>query len=296
MFKKISISILTTAFLFLFILPVFGVTERTIERGITGVENDIEELIEDIIDIVSERIKEITSAENPALEFKEKGILTEKKKEEIEKKMIAIKEEIADLREKVDELDEELNTDVPINIDGEVTANGEVELTWKGNADTEYYVGYKATKSGGPYTEVGITEKLTGKVTGLEGGKTYYFVVTQVVDEKESEYSEEIKIKMPTFTTPYNIKGEVVNVGQLELTWSSKEDVTKYRIYRSTKSGGSYTLIGESTTKKFTDTSLSLYTTYYYVITQIVDGEESEYSAEHMDNWYYNWKGEISSL
>src|SRR5262249_18059526 len=57
-------------------------------------------------------------------------------------------------------------------------------------------------------------------------------------------------------------------------------DVTSYRIYRATASGGPYTQVGTSPTPAFTDTGLTNGVTYYYVVTALDAHFESQPSAE----------------
>jgi hypothetical protein len=215
------------------------------------------------------------------------------KRAEIQKKLLDLLKDLQDLRKKIDELEdlEEGAADAPTNLRAAIIGYGEVRLTWRGDKNAEYFVGYKAKRSGGPYTEVGITEKTSGIVTGLEKG-THYLVVTQVVKGKESGYSREVKIVMNLDPTPYNIKTDASDIGELTLTWDTDQsNVTKYKIYRGSKTGGPYRLLGESTRKSFVDTTAGLQALHYYVVTQVVSGEESDYSTEHIDSWFYNFQG-----
>jgi hypothetical protein len=220
-------------------------------------------------------------------------IIDPEKKAEIQAKLIAIMQDLVALRKKIEGLEDlqEGALDAPTNIKAAIIGYGEVRLTWRGDKDAEYFVGYKATKSGGPYTEVGVSEKNSGIVTGLEEGRSYYLVVTQVVNGKESGYSREVKIVMDREPTPFNIESEATDIGQLTLTWETdRSNIDKYRVYRANKTGGPYTLIGEATKETFKD-SVGLQAMHYYVVTQIIDGQESDFSVEHIDSWFYNFTG-----
>jgi len=216
------------------------------------------------------------------------------KKAGIEAKLVAIMKDLIALREKLENLEDlqEGAPDAPTNVRAAIIGYGEVRLTWRGDENAEYFVGYKATKSGGPYTEVGVSEKNSGVITGLEGGgKSHYLVITQVVNGKESGYSREVKIVMDREPTPFNIESEATDIGQLTLTWETdRSNVQKYKIYRANKAGGPYTLVGETIKASFKD-SVGLQAMYYYVITQIINGKESDFSVEHVDSWFYNFTG-----
>ncbi|MHC4125818.1 MAG: CBM96 family carbohydrate-binding protein, partial [Planctomycetota bacterium] len=72
----------------------------------------------------------------------------------------------------------------------------EVSLNWDDNnePDLSYYVVYRDTSSGGPYTEVAsniTTNAYTD--TGLSNGTTYYYVIT-AVDNSENESADSIEV------------------------------------------------------------------------------------------------------
>ncbi len=81
---------------------------------------------------------------------------------------------------------------------------------------------------------------------------------------------------------PTGLKGEVKAVGtSLEWNPSPEIDVDGYKVYRSETSGGEYTLLGETKTNKYFDTTVESDTNYYYVVTASdFAGNESEYSEE----------------
>ena len=222
-------------------------------------------------------------------------IMDPERRAEIREEVLEIARRLRELRKKIDELDdqeEEVPSDAPTNLRAAIVGYGEVRLTWRGDRDAEYFVGYKATRSGGPYVEVGVTENTYGMVTGLEYGRRYYFTVTQVIDGKESGHSREVSLTMDVEPTPFNISAEATDVGELTLEWESDQpNVEKFSVYRAIDPEGPYTLRGTNTREVFRDTGLNLYTIYYYTITQTIDGEESNLSSEYVDSWFYNWRG-----
>lgn len=218
------------------------------------------------------------------------GKLSSTKRQEFNEEILRIVERIREVKRRLEDYQEGAE-DAPTNLEATIIAYGEVELTWRGDEDAEEFIGYKAKESGGPYTEVGYTTEEKGVVRDLEADETYYFVVTQVVDGEESGYSREVRVTMDWAPTPFDIQAEATDIGELTLTWETDQDVEEFDIYRATRSGGPYKQIANTTRNKFIDTGLGLYTVYYYVVTQVVDGEESEYSKEYIDSWFYNWQG-----
>ena len=68
-----------------------------------------------------------------------------------------------------------------------------------------------------------------------------------------------------------------------DLSWNSSNDAVGYNIYRSTVSGGPYTMVNPTLdgTTAYTDNTVDSGQTYYYVATAVdASSQESGYSAE----------------
>ncbi len=216
------------------------------------------------------------------------------KKAELKARLVEILQDLAALRAKLEGVEdiEEGAVDAPTNVRGAIIGYGEVRLTWRGDRNAEYFTGYIADRSGGPRRVYGDTADTSGIISGLEYMETYYLTVTQTVDGEESGHSREVVVTMDWEPTPFRIRGEATDVGEITLTWETDQrNVEEYRIYRAQKQGGPYTIVGTSTKREFVNSGLGLYTIYYYVITQVIDGEESDFSGEYVDSWFYNWQG-----
>lgn len=72
----------------------------------------------------------------------------------------------------------------------------------------------------------------------------------------------------------------VAGDSNVQLSWSSIENATSYNIKRSTTAGGPYTTIATSSAITYVDTDVTNGISYYYVVTAIVSGTESENSNE----------------
>ena len=69
----------------------------------------------------------------------------------------------------------------------------------------------------------------------------------------------------------------------VDLSWTASADAVGYNIYRSTTSGGAYTMINTSLdgTNAYTDSTVVSGQTYYYVATAVnASSEESGYSNQ----------------
>ena len=79
---------------------------------------------------------------------------------------------------------------------------------------------------------------------------------------------------MPKSDTSSNLKAIGGN-SKIDLTWNAVTDATSYTIKRSTTAGGPYTAIKTGVTgTTYTDADVTNGTTYYYVVTAIVNGGE----------------------
>jgi len=70
------------------------------------------------------------------------------------------------------------------------------------------------------------------------------------------------------------------NTNGVILTWTASTGAASYKVYQSTKSGGSYSNIASSTITTCTVTGLSNGTVYYFVVTALNSKGESGYSNE----------------
>ncbi|MDR6567612.1 fibronectin type III domain-containing protein [Chitinophaga ginsengisegetis] len=83
-------------------------------------------------------------------------------------------------------------------------------------------------------------------------------------------------------TAPTTLAVAVNNYSKLNLTWADKSNnETGFEIYRSTSSGGTYTIVATAAANavSYTDTALNASTAYYYKIRAIGLYGESAYSA-----------------
>lgn len=105
----------------------------------------------------------------------------------------------------------------------------------------------------------------------------------------------------PDSTPPGQVTGlsvATVSSSQLDLSWNAnaEPDLHSYRVYRSTVSGSSYSLVASPTTNSYSDTGLAAATTYYYVVSAVdtagneglksqeASGKTSEASKMHISD------------
>ena len=141
-------------------------------------------------------------------------------------------------------------------------------IEWSDSEDATYYEVYRSTKSGSGFNLVGIVigTSFTDEAA-LTGLKTYYYKVRACDDYGSvSAFSAVVNVVAYGIGKPENVAVKLVN-GKPKVTWSAAVNATTYNVYRSTKSGSGYKLVGTVSGTSFTDTSaLTADTTYYYKI------------------------------
>lgn len=132
---------------------------------------------------------------------------------------------------------------------------------------------YRSTSSGSYGSAIGSVSATTyGYVdTNVINGNTYYYVVRAYNSEGNGLVSTELNvIPGQTPSAPQNVT-VTHDDQQVDLTWEAPLDdgglaIFRYRIYRSTSFGGTYSEIGNSPTLSFSDSGLTNGQIYYYKV------------------------------
>ena len=170
-----------------------------------------------------------------------------------------------------------------------VPGNGQVTLTWDPvNGATGYNVYRSTTGAPGSYTLLGTTPpppptttQTTYTDTTVVNGTTYYYEVTayDVSVESSPTQAGPVTPDPAPLSAPTGLTA-TADYGEILLSWYPVSGATSYNIYRSTTSGGAYTLIGNTTGLTYTDVTAVEGTTYYYVVTAVNVDVEGPYSTE----------------
>ncbi|HEX2947439.1 MAG TPA: kelch repeat-containing protein [Clostridia bacterium] len=91
---------------------------------------------------------------------------------------------------------------------------------------------------------------------------------------------EEYTLPAETPSIPMNLSATAGD-RKIDLSWNAVTDADSYIIKRATNTGGPYTTIAQNITgTAYSDTSVMSGTTYFYVVTAIIDSVESQNSNE----------------
>jgi hypothetical protein len=159
-----------------------------------------------------------------------------------------------------------------------VGGNSQATLSWLASCGaTGYRVKY-GTNSG-TYTTTTISATASLTVTGLTNGVVYYFSVTATNTAGESANSSEVSALVGPPAVPTGLSATGGNE-QVSLQWNPSLGATSYNLERSTTNGGPYQIIATLAGTAFTDTSVTLETTYYYVVSAVNGAGGSATSAQ----------------
>ncbi|WP_209812902.1 S-layer homology domain-containing protein [Ammoniphilus resinae] len=155
---------------------------------------------------------------------------------------------------------------------------GQLVLSWNAVQGAQSYT-VKRGESGGQYTVLAknLTE-LTYTDLSRNPGTTYFYVVTANNLKGSSQHSNEVVYK--TAPKAPVVFGKWEN-GTAKLNWTKANGADRYRLYRSTVSGGPYFVLSENLIgTSYEDAGLIEGTKYYYVIKSINSIGESNFSSE----------------
>jgi formylglycine-generating enzyme required for sulfatase activity len=171
-------------------------------------------------------------------------------------------------------------------LDLEVTAGDNVAtVSWTAVSGATGYRVYYSTAPGVSATDSYITvsgsSSTSGTVTGLVNGTTYYFRVSAINDNGESNLSNELSAT--PLSTPVALD-LTVGDSQITISWPPVIGATSYRIYYATSPGvteaSTYVLVDGGNSTTGTVTGLVNGTTYYFRVSAINDNGESLLSEE----------------
>ncbi|MCE7735408.1 MAG: hypothetical protein GPJ54_11055 [Candidatus Heimdallarchaeota archaeon] len=175
-----------------------------------------------------------------------------------------------------------------------IASNGDalVDLTWSapvsdGGSSVAGYRVYRSSTSGGPYSllaDLGVVYSYSD-VSAINGN-SYYYIVRAVNSFGESADSNEaIGSPQEIINIPSNPQSLIAISGNnvINLTWSASADdggssITGYRVYRSTSSGGPYSLLADlGVVYSYSDISVINGNTYYYIVRAVnIFGESND--------------------
>ncbi len=117
----------------------------------------------------------------------------------------------------------------------------------------------------------------------VEGAPDLYIVFVQT--DSSSPYDmmnfDYFELSVRDYAAPEVLNADAVSASVIDLAWSVADGASGYNLKRSTASGGPYEVIGiSSAVTNYSDGGLSAGTNYFYVVSSLFSGSESDDSAE----------------
>lgn len=155
-----------------------------------------------------------------------------------------------------------------------------ITISWSASLGANGYNVKRGTASGGPYTQIGTTGSLSYADSSVTAGTVYHYVVSSVAPDGESQDS--LSVSATLIVPPLAPANPAATAGDQEvtLTWTGSAGATGYRVKRSITSGGPYTLVATPTATPYIDTTVTNFTTYYYVVSSTNAAGEGPNSAQ----------------
>jgi titin len=173
----------------------------------------------------------------------------------------------------------------PSNLTATAVSMSQINLTWADNSSTE--TGFKIERkqgASGTYSQIATVgaNVTTFANTGLSLNTTYFYRVRAFDATSNSAYSAEASAT--TFIkAPSNLVATKISTSQINLSWTDNSATeTGFKIERKIGSGGTYAeiaTVGANVTN-FSNTGLTVNTTYFYRVRGVSSTTVSAYSNE----------------
>lgn len=164
-------------------------------------------------------------------------------------------------------LDNRIEIGIPTNL--KAVQNGmSVQLSWDTVPDATGYKIMRASTQGGPYDVVAVVGPTNVYVdTAVSNHQTYYYVVTAIVNDQESKYSNEVSLSILSdnqekVTLRISLTGEIIKEFNLTLS-----DVTRFiEWYNSSSINNNRLYLFEEKTLEKPFSSKKSYLSYHHII------------------------------
>jgi len=153
----------------------------------------------------------------------------------------------------------------PAGVTAAVNSESSITVGWGSvTGATGYYI-YRSESYNGTYSEIGTSETASYADTDLLSSTAYYYKIAAYNSGGTGTQSGYAYAYTPP-SVPTGVTATANSTSSITVNWLPVTGASTYYIYCSTIADGTYTLAGTSATTSYTNTSLSIGTTYYYKI------------------------------
>ncbi|QGQ98997.1 S-layer protein [Paenibacillus psychroresistens] len=169
----------------------------------------------------------------------------------------------------------------PAGVNASLTNSGAIKIKWTAISGATGYNVYRSTSLNGTYLKINTSAISSNSYTntGLSAGATYYYKVTAVKPGVESAQSNAVFVTLKP-SVPVGLNTATNSTSSITITWTAVSGAASYNVYRATSNGGNYTKINTTAvgTNSYTNTGLTAGKTYYYKVSAVNAGGESDRS------------------
>ena len=169
--------------------------------------------------------------------------------------------------------------DAPTNAKAELDDEAfNIVVSWDAVKHAESYQVYRSNSSNGSYTLVGDNTTSTAWTDKTPLAGSNYYRVKALGHGLTSENSNTTNVVNYAIDAPTNAKAVWDDNGNVVVSWDTVRHAEKYQVYRSSKSGGTYSLIVEDVASTSWTDKTPLAGSNYYRVKAIGYGLTSGYS------------------
>ncbi len=148
-----------------------------------------------------------------------------------------------------------------------VLKTGKIKLTWDAVEGAVKYEVYRSTSQDGTYSLMKTVLEGTSYInTSAKAGTKYYYKVKAIHSNSaaNSAYSV-VDSRVCDLARPVT-SISLASTGKPKISWSKVDGAIKYKVYRSTKLTGTYSLMKTVSGTTYTNANAKAGTTYYYKV------------------------------
>ena len=161
-------------------------------------------------------------------------------------------------------------------------STGKPYIKWAAVAGASKYEVYRSGSKDGTYTLLGTTTATNYTDNKANAGYIYYYKVKAVnANSIKSDYSATVAATCHC-ARPVVKPDYLISTGKPYIKWTAVAGASKYYVYRSGSSSGTYEYVGTTTATNYTDNKANAGYTYYYkvkAVSKVSSGANSYYSA-----------------
>ena len=163
-------------------------------------------------------------------------------------------------------------------------STGKPYIKWTAVSGASQYEVYRSGSKDGTYTLLGTTTAANYTDSKANAGYTYYYkvrAISKVRSTANSSLSATVAATCPC-ARPVVKPDYLISTGKPYIKWSAVSGASKYYVYRSGSSNGTYKYVGTTTATNYTDNKANAGYTYYYkvkAVSKVSSGANSYYSV-----------------